>query len=88
MWVGDSLFLLHAGIITGSFVPDFSNMTIVSHIPPDHLPATFLIGKELSLLIVWSFIAGFSERLVPSILGRTEARLDSSQKPPNQPNGH
>ncbi|NEJ15744.1 hypothetical protein GR211_00045 [Rhizobium leguminosarum] len=81
-------FLLHAGIITGSFVPDFSNMTIVSHIPPDHLPATFLIGKELSLLIVWSFIAGFSERLVPSILGRTEARLDSSPKPPNQPNGH
>jgi hypothetical protein len=36
------------------------------------LPAT-----ELALLIVWCFIAGFSEQLIPSLLASTEARATS-----------
>jgi len=34
-----------------------------------------LPNAQLSLLIVWSFIAGFSERLIPSALDQLGGRL-------------
>jgi hypothetical protein len=40
-----------------------------------------LPSQHLSLLIVWCFLAGFSERLVPNILASTEKTLsDAAQK--------
>lgn len=78
-------FFLHAEIVAGDLVPDFTKMTMSLDTPPnEQLPATFLIGKNLALLIVWSFIAGFSERLIPSILARAEVRFDGTSKPLNQ----
>jgi hypothetical protein len=38
----------------------------------------FWISGELAKLIVWSFLAGFSERMVPEFLARTEATAASS----------
>ena len=38
-----------------------------------------LTFTDISLLVVWCFIAGFSEKLVPGLLARTEARVDSQQ---------
>jgi len=38
---------------------------------------TPLPGTELALLIVWCFIAGFSEQLIPGLLASTEARATS-----------
>ena len=32
-------------------------------------------NAQLALVVVWSFLAGFSERLVPSILKSTETTL-------------
>jgi hypothetical protein len=43
-------------------------------------PAT-LEPTDLALLIVWCFIAGFSEQLIPGLLASTEARA-GSQAPP------
>mgnify|MGYP000553892154 CR=1 FL=1 len=39
-----------------------------------------LPNKDTALLIVWSFLAGYSQRLVPSFLSRTEER--AGEKPP------
>jgi MFS family permease len=35
-------------------------------------------AKHLALLIIWSFIAGFSEKLVPSILEKSVARVTTA----------
>jgi len=32
--------------------------------------------KNLALLIIWCFISGFSEKLVPSILSKTEEQAN------------
>ena len=34
--------------------------------------------KNLAILVVWMFLAGFSEKLVPNLLKRTEQRLKDS----------
>jgi hypothetical protein len=65
-------FLLRSGItsgvITGPLVPDIGGL----HVEGDQL---FIANKDLALLSVWGFFAGFSERLVPSILATTESRF-------------
>ncbi|WP_147706913.1 hypothetical protein [Microvirga massiliensis] len=43
----------------------------------DELSVTWPIG-ELATLVMWSFIAGFSERFVPRILRTTETTLEAS----------
>jgi len=37
-------------------------------------------SKDLALLIVWSFLAGFSERLIPTILQDTETTISKKAK--------
>jgi hypothetical protein len=42
-------------------------------------PRLLIANKDLALLVVWGFFAGFSERLLPSILTTTEARLAKTE---------
>ena len=43
-------------------------------------------GSTRALLIIWSFLAGFSERLVPGLLSKTEEGITDKKAPqPNQP---
>jgi hypothetical protein len=79
-------FVLLSGLIGGQLFPDLRRLTIEVVTFPleaknDALrPMTLLVPNgQLALLVVWSFLAGFSERLVPSILRQTEARL--TEKP-------
>lgn len=52
-------FFLQSQLLGGEAFPE---------IPDDVAPT----GKNLAMLLVWCFVAGFSEKLVPSLLARTE----------------
>jgi hypothetical protein len=74
-------FFLKSGVMGGSLFPSFQNVGIESP-SPEKTPANMIAKlnlyyptKDLALLVVWSFLAGFSERLVPSILRDTETTI-------------
>jgi len=54
-------------------------------VPDGTVPMTFVVpSKDLALLTVWCFLAGFSEILVPSILAGTERQLsETTAQSPN-----
>lgn len=76
--------LLRAGLIGGAVFPDFGKLSVAAvpaspnTPPPTRLhPAALTVlapTAEFAKLVIWSFIAGFSERLVPEAITRTEAR--------------
>ena len=74
------LFFLHSDIVSSTLTPDFSKIGLIHHKAgggENAIPLELVFpNPQLALLIVWSFIAGFSERLVPSFLAKTEASLD------------
>jgi hypothetical protein len=79
-------FFLHAGIIEGPFIPDFSKFAMqLTPETPAQYPRLLMVNNQLALLIVWSFLAGFSERLVPSVLATTESKLGNGARPTPQP---
>ncbi len=71
-------FFLHSGAITGSLVPDINNLSMELIKQPTY-PRLLIANKDLALLVIWGFFAGFSERLIPSILASTEARLTNTK---------
>jgi hypothetical protein len=74
-------FFLHAKLISGELFPDFQAVGLQQSGPTSADAATSLAMRlifpnaQLALVVVWSFLAGFSERLVPSILKSTETTL-------------
>jgi len=58
-------YFFRADLLSGSLFPDFRDKDEIS-----------LTSKSFFTLIIWCFIAGFSEKLVPSILIKTEAQVD------------
>ena len=63
-------FFLLSGLLGGTAFPTLVGAQASA---TDGLPA-----KELALLIVWCFIAGFSEQLIPGLLASTEARAGAA----------
>jgi hypothetical protein len=74
-------FFLHAKLVSGELFPDFQAVGLQQSGPTSADAATSLAMRlifpnaQLALVVVWSFLAGFSERLVPSILKSTETTL-------------
>jgi hypothetical protein len=79
-------FFLQSGVIGGSLFPKFHEIGITqlsfmesspNVVPtPNVVPLRLILpNTQLALLVVWSFLAGFSERLVSSILQSTETSL-------------
>ena len=76
-------FFLQSGILGGELFPKYGEIALKLYELPgsDETKKSLIpIGlvfptPALALHVVWSFLAGFSERLVPSILQSTEASL-------------
>jgi hypothetical protein len=79
-------FFLKSGLVGGGIFPDFSKFGFdLSDFPAfddpekaakfglEKIMRTVEPNKDLALLAMWSFVAGFSERLVPTILANTES---------------
>jgi hypothetical protein len=62
-------FFLRSGLLGGGAFPQLTTLDAASG-----------PGKDLALLMIWCFIAGFSEKLVPSLLEKTEARAGSATR--------
>jgi hypothetical protein len=80
-------FFLMSKVVNGALFPVFEDIGL------DHIPKSSAAGasgfasfhlifpsKDLALLIVWSFLAGFSERLIPTVLQDTETVISKKAK--------
>ena len=69
-----------SGIVEGSLFPQFSSHPFSQPVPTtedlrrffsETYPST---GADVAKLLFWTFLAGFSERLVPQILDQTQGK--------------
>jgi hypothetical protein len=70
-------FVIRAGLLGGGAFPDTARLSEIHPLTEKILAPTADVAK----LLIWSFLAGFSERLVPDALARTEAQASKSDKP-------
>ncbi|CCE05653.1 membrane hypothetical protein [Bradyrhizobium sp. STM 3843] len=69
-------FFLQSGLVKGSVFPNFEELGLNLKPLKDGWPSQVLLPSGgLSLLIMWSFIAGFSETLVSSVLDTTQRQF-------------
>jgi hypothetical protein len=66
-----------SGIVEGTLFPRLSVPTFGNPPSTEDMKNLFMLtypttGVDLAKLIFWSFVAGFSERLVPQIISKTE----------------
>ena len=60
-------YFIRSWLIQGPLVPNLA---------PDEQTPGFDLFQALALLVVWCFLGGFSERLVPALLSKTEVQAD------------
>lgn len=61
-------FFFESGLLGGELWPNLEELAFTGDVVPN---------KNWSLLVIWSFIAGFSENFVPKMLMNTERRSET-----------
>ncbi|MDP9170310.1 MAG: hypothetical protein M3N54_06815 [Acidobacteriota bacterium] len=76
--------LFIAGFLKGSFFPIFNNPVVAPNQGLSFFTFTWLTlpksSEEYAKLVVWAFVAGFAERLVPDSLDRLTSKMENTSK--------
>ena len=66
-------FAFQSGLMTGALFPNITQLGVVENKPVDGQQwAAWVPNADLAGLMVWSFIAGFSENFVPNFLNKAD----------------
>lgn len=77
-------YFLQSGLLEGDFMPKrFSGFALVQSGQGTQVPEEPSF-QDMALLIVWCFISGFSEQLVPNILSRAEEQARIRSRGPSE----
>lgn len=68
-------FFFRSGLLGGNLWPDLSKL---SYEPLTNAARGLVPNQHWCLLVIWCFLGGFSETLVPNILTRTEEKASTS----------
>jgi hypothetical protein len=85
-------FFVSSGILAGEIVPNVSKLgfqtvqsgdsSLLNVIGDDDAVTHAIVPtKDFALLVIWAFIAGFSEKLVPDLLSATTTRIGKTDVP-------
>ncbi len=79
-------FFFNAGLVDGELFPDLEKIAFVKanlwpYAEPPGKPSPLVPNGDLAKLVVWSFAAGFSQRLVPSLLARIGKAGEAGRAP-------
>lgn len=73
-------FFVISGLLAGDAFPKLSG-EVLENVKPEATAANF------AKLFIWSFISGFSEKLLPNLLARTEGQVSEQAQIPPRPQG-
>jgi hypothetical protein len=68
-------FFLKSGVIDGAVFPKFDQIAMEWVRVPDNSMSFVVPSKDLALMTVWCFLAGFSEVIVPNLLTSAERQF-------------
>ncbi len=75
-------FSFQARLIEGVLFPDLTQIGVLENNPKTGIPwGEWVPNANLAALMVWSFVAGFSENFVPNFLRRVEEPVTSKRGP-------
>ena len=69
-------FFFRSGLLGGNLWPDLSKLAYDAL--EQRGPTALVPSQHWWLLVIWCFLGGFSETLVPNILTRTEQKASTS----------
>lgn len=77
-----------SGLWEGALIPKFEGADLPYN-SADALKGLFHMipcqNKDVAMMFIWAFFAGFSERFVPNLLDRLARESDEPPRPPNPP---